>query len=642
MMTALYKSKTLLVFFISIFGLVRFVTCQSPIYNAHYCFGIYNDTIASYNDTTASFKSNLTTLLESLSSKASDHSFYADRLNRVHSLFLCRGDVSSHICQVCVKNATRTLIEICPSDERAVIWYDQCLLEYSSFNFFGLVRVTPGLLLWNIQNHTSIEEGNIGTLRFFNTLVDEATNASMFEAREMTEGNGSEHRYGLVQCSKDLVASLCSSCLKQLLDQADRYRNNRRGLRILAPSCIIRYEAYPFFEQPSAPLGSPPENEGSNQGESKWIPIAASLSEIFGLALLCPVAVFFWRRRNFQSESGVRLKEFPSIQLNILQAATEQFCDKNKLGEGGFGPVYKGKLVDGKEIVVKRLSRTSGQGLLEFKNEVMLIARLQHKNLVRLLGCCLEQNEKLLVYEYMPNKSLDVFLFDSSIGVQLGWQKRLGIINGIARGILYLHKDSRLRIIHRDLKASNVLLDHEMNPKIDFGMARIFGGNQNEANTNRVVGTYGYMAPEYVMEGLFSIKSDVFSFGVLLLEIISDKRNNGFHFSERGESLLTFAWKLWSKGRGMELIESRVDKSFVAVDILRCIHIGLLCVQEDPADRPTISSVLVMLGSETITLPQPSEPAFSIGRVVVEPTQFTPNDGLCSFNEVSVSNVSPR
>ncbi|KAK8330643.1 hypothetical protein V6Z12_A10G018900 [Gossypium hirsutum] len=332
---------------------------------------------------------------------------------------------------------------------------------------------------------------------------------------------------------------------------------------------------------------------------------------------------------NENGENVGKAQEFPSIQLDILHTATDHFSNENKLGQGGFGPVYKGGLANGKEIAVKRLSRTSGQGLVEFKNEVMLIARLQHKNLVRLLGCCLEKNEKLLVYEFMPNKSLD---------------KRFNIIKGIARDILYLHEDFRLKIIHRDLKASNVLLDHKMNPKIlDFGMARIFGEDINEANTNRVVGTYGYMAPEYAMEGLFSIKSDVFSFGVLLLEIISGKKNNGFHLAERGESLLTFAWKLWSKGEAMELIDQLIVPSCVASEVLKCIHIGLLCVQEDPVDSPTMLSVVFMLASDdTITLPHPSEPAFSVGRVIPKPAKLILNDGVFSINEVTLSNFLPR
>ncbi|GKV19317.1 hypothetical protein SLEP1_g29597 [Rubroshorea leprosula] len=358
-----------------------------------------------------------------------------------------------------------------------------------------------------------------------------------------------------------------------------------------------------------------------------------------------------YANNDFEGERVEGSQEFPSIQLDIINAATKHFCDENKLGEGGFGPVYKGTLANGKEIAVKRLSRTSGQGLLEFKNEVMLIARLQHKNLVRLLGCCIEDNETLLVYEYMPNRSLDVFLFDSSMSVQLDWQRRFSIVTGIARGIMYLHEDSRLRIIHRDLKVSNILLDSEMNPKIsDFGMARIFSVNQSEANTNRVVGTYytlekfnsGYMAPEYAMEGLFSVKSDVFSFGVMLLEIISGKKNNGFYFYERCESLLTFAWKLWSQGQGMQLIDPQLVQSFVEFEVLKCIHIGLLCVQKDPVDRPTMSSVILMLGNENLTLPRPTEPAFFVGRVVAESATPSTDNNVCSVNEVTLSDVSPR
>nr|XP_048319091.1 G-type lectin S-receptor-like serine/threonine-protein kinase RKS1 isoform X3 [Ziziphus jujuba var. spinosa] len=224
-----------------------------------------------------------------------------------------------------------------------------------------------------------------------------------------------------------------------------------------------------------------------------------------------------------------RHPDLPFFGLKTLITATNNFSAANKLGRGGFGSVYKGQLGDGKEIAVKRLSQHSRQGMEEFKNEVMVIAKLQHRNLVRLLGCCIHKEEKMLIYEYMPNKSLDYFIFDEARRLHLDWTKRFEIIIGIARGILYLHQDSRLKIIHRDLKASNVLLDASMNPKIsDFGMARMFGDDQIQANTNRVVGTFGYMSPEYAMQGLYSTKSDVFSFGVLLLEIISGRKNTDY------------------------------------------------------------------------------------------------------------------
>ncbi|KAL7213244.1 hypothetical protein ACSBR2_015869 [Camellia fascicularis] len=186
----------------------------------------------------------------------------------------------------------------------------------------------------------------------------------------------------------------------------------------------------------------------------------------------------------------VKLEKLPLFKFEKLAIATDEFHETNKLGQGGFGSVYKGKLLDGQEIAVKRLSRSSEQGLEEFMNEVVMISKLQHRNLVRLLGCCVEANEKVLVYEYMPNKSLDAFLFDPHKQKLLDWSKRFDIIEGIGRGLLYLHRDSRLRIIHRDLKASNILLDEELNPKIsDFGMARIFCGDEHQANTRRVVGT---------------------------------------------------------------------------------------------------------------------------------------------------------
>ncbi|XP_065621553.1 G-type lectin S-receptor-like serine/threonine-protein kinase At4g03230 isoform X2 [Quercus suber] len=307
--------------------------------------------------------------------------------------------------------------------------------------------------------------------------------------------------------------------------------------------------------------------------------------------------------------------DVPFFNLESILAATDYFSDTKKLGQGGFGPVYKGTFPGGQEIAIKRLSSGSGQGLEEFKNEVVLIAKLQHRNLVRLLGYCIEGDEKLLLYEYMPNKSLDSFLFDRTLCVLLNWKIRFDIILGIARGLLYLHQDSRLRIIHRDLKTSNVLLDEEMNPKIsDFGLARIFGGKQTEATTTRVVGTYGYMSPEYALDGFFSVKSDAFSFGVVVLEVISGKKNTGFHQSEHTLSLLGYAWKLWKEGKAFDLMDQTIRETCNADEFLRCVNVGLLCVQEDPSDRPTMSNVVFLLGGETATLPTPKQPAYVVRR----------------------------
>ncbi|XP_041004770.1 G-type lectin S-receptor-like serine/threonine-protein kinase At4g03230 [Juglans microcarpa x Juglans regia] len=328
--------------------------------------------------------------------------------------------------------------------------------------------------------------------------------------------------------------------------------------------------------------------------------------------------------------------DVPFFDLGSILAATDNFSEANKLGQGGFGPVYKGKFTGGQLIAIKRLSRGSGQGLEEFKNEVVLIAKLQHRNLVRLLGYCIVGDEKMLLYEYMPNKSLDSFLFDRTLCVLLSWEIRFNIILGIARGLLYLHQDSRLRIIHRDLKTSNVLLDEEMNPKIsDFGLARIFGGKQTEGSTTRVVGTYGYMSPEYALDGYFSVKSDVFSFGVVVLEIISGKRNTGFYQSEQTLSLLGYAWKSWKENRALDLMDQALRETCNPNEFLRCVVVGLLCVQEDPADRPSMSNAVFMLGSENATLPTPKQPAFVVRRSLSGTASSSSKPEI--FNELTVT-----
>ncbi|GLT69400.1 hypothetical protein SLA2020_415550 [Shorea laevis] len=348
--------------------------------------------------------------------------------------------------------------------------------------------------------------------------------------------------------------------------------------------------------------------------------------------------------RGKASTSKVELREVPLFKFVELATSTNNFNPENLLGQGGFGPVYRGTLQTGQEIAVKRLSRASGQGVDEFKNEVFVISNLQHRNLVKLLGCCVEGEEKILVYEYMPNNSLDTYLFDLLKKELLDWRKRFNIIEGISQGVLYLHRHSRLRIIHRDLKASNILLDEELQPKIsDFGLARIFGDKEDQANTKRVVGTYGYMPPEYAMEGLFSEKSDVYSYGVLLLEIVSGRRNTSFYNDEH-LSLVGYAWKLWNEGNILALVDNMVADPSHHEEVLRCIHVGLLCVQEFAKDRPNMSAVISMLNSEIVDLPRPKQPAFTLRQNnasdAESPAQH--DQQRCSLNNVTLSTVEGR
>ncbi|XP_057428743.1 G-type lectin S-receptor-like serine/threonine-protein kinase At1g11330 isoform X2 [Lotus japonicus] len=341
-------------------------------------------------------------------------------------------------------------------------------------------------------------------------------------------------------------------------------------------------------------------------------------------------------------QKQAKLDELPLYDFEVVAAATNNFHIANTLGKGGFGPVYKGLLPDGQEIAVKRLSKTSGQGLDEFMNEVAVISKLQHRNLVRLLGCCVEGEEKILLYEFMPNKSLDAFIFDPIQRRLLDWTKRFNIIEGIARGILYLHRDSRLRIIHRDLKASNILLDAEMIPKIsDFGLARIHKG-EDEINTKRVVGTYGYMSPEYAMEGLFSEKSDVYSFGVLLLEIVSGKRNTSYRNDDEALSLVGFAWNLWNDDKIRSLIDPDLSTSGSENHILRCIHIAFLCVQEVAKTRPTMTTVVLMLNSEISSLPPPKQVGF-VQKQNSSSVESSSQENQCnSSNNVTITEVQGR
>uniref|UniRef100_A0A6N2KT89 non-specific serine/threonine protein kinase n=1 Tax=Salix viminalis TaxID=40686 RepID=A0A6N2KT89_SALVM len=349
----------------------------------------------------------------------------------------------------------------------------------------------------------------------------------------------------------------------------------------------------------------------SNDYLEKEIP-AILIPTVSSALLVISIVAYFWRKRRGNKGTWVKNElqrsssdqDLAFFKLSTTSAATNNFSADNKLGQGGFGSVYKGELPDGEKIAVKRLSKNSKQGIEEFTNEVKVIAKLQHH---RNLG-----GEQMLIYEYMPNKSLDSFLFNETRKLLLDWSKRFDIIVGIARGIPYLHQDSRLRIIHRDLKCSNILLDAEMTPKIsDFGIARIFKSDQTLDKTKRVVGTFGYMSPEYAVFGKFSVKSDVFSFGVMLLEIVSGKKNNEFNPQNPAQTLIRLVWGVWKEDRALEIVDSSLQVLYHPQEALKCIKIGLLCVQEDAMDRPSMLAVVFMLNSNETTIPSPKQPAFT-------------------------------
>ncbi|GLT83177.1 hypothetical protein SLE2022_014820 [Rubroshorea leprosula] len=612
----------------------------------------------------STYKANLNRLFSQISNQDFNYGFYnmsvGQKPDQVNAIALCRGDQKEDACRSCLNDTISMLQEACPRNKEAIGWLELCTLRYSTRTIFGVMETDPYDKLWRSDSDSAPQDANdfdrAMSFLLKNLSVSAATGGPLFKfAAGITAS--SQRIYAMVQCTPDLSQQNCSACLANGSDRMRNFCYAISGCRFMLPSCFLRYELYLFLDDTVSrtivpfSLSTPPsptEGKGNNRSYTTRTTIISVGAIIVCVQLLVLWIILRQRKAKKTVETVDEMIKVESLQYDFatVQVATNNFSEQNKLGQGGFGTVYKGRLPSGEDIAVKRLSGNSRQGDIEFKNEVLLVAKLQHRNLVRLLGFCLEGEERLLIYEFVQNSGLDQFIFDPIKRAQLDWERRYGIILGIGRGLLYLHEDSRLRIIHRDLKASNILLDEDMNAKIaDFGMARLFIRDETQGNTSKIVGTYGYMAPEYATRGQFSIKSDVFSFGVLILEIVSSRKNSWFE-NEDTEDLLCWAWRNWKEGTALNLIDPTLRNDSRTNQMLICIHIGLLCIQENVAYRPTMSSVVHVLNDNSTTLPVPSQPAFLLPSTLVSDTstpQRSRTESLPSTkNDVSITELSPR
>ncbi|KAF8671058.1 hypothetical protein HU200_050337 [Digitaria exilis] len=532
--------------------------------------------------------------------------------NTVFGLGQCLRDLSPLDCKLCFAEV-RSLLPKCYPRVGGRLYLDGCFGRYANYSFFGealdasadaAVCGVSGSGEGGGNNYT----GDGGPRAFGGAVRAALANVTAAAAVPGSEGfgagseeSGGATAFALAQCWESLNATACAQCLGAASDVVAACAPATEG-RALFTGCYLRYSTRLFWNV-NATAGS--DSSGGNNGVI-WILVGSFLGA-FAVALI--IAFLVWKKRNLRRKNrsnsfmdmygdglSVRIVQSSlNFKYEELRKATNYFGPSNKLGQGSYGAVYKAVLPDGREVAIKRLFLNTRQWVDQFFNEVDLISQVRHKNLVKLLGCSMNGPESLLVYEYYFNKSLDLFLFDSSRRRNLTWNLSVDIIQGIAEGLSYLHEESETRIIHRDIKASNILLDDKLKPKItDFGLARAFGEDVTHLTTG-VAGTLGYMAPEYIVHGHLTEKADVFSYGVLVLEIVTGQRCSSSSGSHGGQVLLTKVWKHYKDNTVEMIVDQSIYEDTIRDEIMHIVQIGLLCTQADPDDRPTMGKVVELL-----------------------------------------------
>ncbi|KAL4281634.1 hypothetical protein GQ457_03G026300 [Hibiscus cannabinus] len=530
-----------------------------------------------------------------------------------YGLAQCYGDLSLTDCPLCYAEA-RTVLPQCYPFNGGRVFLDGCFMRSSNYSFYEEYLGPNDMIVCGNASREGLDF-QASTRRAVSHAVATALDNGGYAKAQVAVSGRNETAYVLVNCWRTLNRSSCQACFENASAAMLKCLPWSEG-RALYTGCYLRYSNIDFLNKQPA--------KGSSRGTIIII-VVSTLSSLVVLAVLAATGVYIWKRRYIQKKRGSNdaekwVKVLRDSNLNFkystLEKATGSFDEANKLGQGGFGTVYKGALPDGREIAVKRLFFNNRHRAADFYNEVNMISSVEHKNLVRLLGCSCSGPESLLVYEFLPNKSLDSFIFDSSRGKELTWEKRYQIIVGTVEGLVYLHENPTNKIIHRDIKASNILLDSKFRAKIaDFGLARSFDEDQSHIST-AIAGTLGYMAPEYLANGQLTEKADVYSFGVLLLEIITGKQNNRSKDTDYSDSIIATAWSHFQAGTAEEIYDPNImlndnsQWSDAKNQIYRVLHIGLLCTQEVRSLRPSMSKVLQMLTKKEEELPAPTCPPF--------------------------------
>ncbi|KAJ0983414.1 hypothetical protein J5N97_011669 [Dioscorea zingiberensis] len=580
---ALEESKLVPLLFIGAY-LLLFFTVKTYSQNSP----IFKECSPDTNYSDPSFKSHLDLLLSNLTSTApKSPSLYSNAsVHAVYGLAQCRPDASISTCTECLSRSTDSFATLCPAGRSAAVRFDLCILRYSDQPFFSVMDTSFRTLIGQSASRPILLVEELRKL--INKTKSQASESAL---RFATEEMNLSYPYvasAKADCTRDLSAVDCTVCLAQAIGfllSDNNFNNTLLARQVVGLSCIVGYNVRNSSLPPTqTTTPASTETEGSSD-PTTTIVLSIVLPVIGSVLLLSTIYLYFQRRRTVkkmvflpevEDETEFASGESRLFDLNDLKEATDNFSDANMLGEGGFGPVYKGALKDGQEIAVKRLSRTSGQGLLELRNEVIFVAKLPAQ-------------------------------------------------------------------------------------KSYFGLAKHFGVNETHGNTGRVAGTYGYMAPEYALHGEFSTKSDVFSYGVLVLEIVTGRKNTSFQRSRPAVSLLNHVWRHWNEGRALELRDPVLDNNFIEEQMSRCIHIGLLCVQEDPIKRPKMASIVQMLSSYSFPLPTPCLPAFLNFSSMFNESDEILNEDVCRYslnsqctdgysgstrlistNEVSISQMEPR